>query len=442
MSLFNRLKSSRKVYSSDNYAKNYFGRCIGLGKRDIESFNEAQALFADGRVNESIYLCLKYIDQSFENIHFKAPVKKNIVKDFELYHATRKVDGFIDNNSFEAICRIGDIEKDNAGLYRLLLQNNSLHLYSTYVIDNNEILLKFCSSLKNLTAKKLYKGLEELALKGDKMAQFLPVEFEEVRCVDDYDVLSEDGKIKKIKTEYLLKWTNDILSFLNEHDIQKDIRIISCYLFAYVYRVDFLLVPYYRLWVLFDKMISAYHRKDRPSKENFSEIKSYLVQVEDMDYDELSSCFARPELLFDMPRSAAQKEITGFLKMQINDAMNISRTYGKDKAVIVFEHAAGFCFYNFLMNPALNRLLFLFMQVMHPGFFKKIGSKKLMADIDTRKPVQKNIEEEIEAIISEERTAYPYLRFFSNMLKYHSLFDFAYSFFNELIWLNFKKPDG
>ncbi len=442
MALFNRLKTIErgKTPGTGNYHS--FGRydITSDTRRDTGLCSVAKTFFSDGNIHESIESILKYF--GLDNVEIIKDPDNKIIRSFGLLHGTRKLTGFIENNRFEVICRTGTIGKDSSGLYRLLLQNNSLHQYSTYAIDDNKILLRFCSPLQNLSPEKFYNGLIELSLKGDKMAQFLPCEFSAVSYENDYDIEPENMKTKKIKTEYLLKWTGDMLDFLQKHEFQKDGGIISCNLLNYIYRVDFLLVPWYRLLVMIDKMMSAYHSKDRPSEKKFEEITLLLKEINRTDHNELCSYFIRPVTLFDMPRPATNKEIKGFLRMQINDGVNIARIYGKDKGVIVFEHAAGYCFYNYLMNSAIKRLLFLFIQVLHPGFFRKLGFKDLMADPNTGKPDRQNIEEAIRIIITEEKAVYPYLGFFSNMLKYHTLYDFAHSFFSELIWLNFKDPDG
>ena len=79
----------------------------------------------------------------------------------------------------------------------------------------------------------------------------------------------------------------------------------------------------------------------------------------------------------------------------------------------------------------------LYIHIVDNDYFKELGfSQQFLTDGRLNKAA---IENELDSIVKDARSAYPNFNFAKNMIKYDSLVNFAISYFKEFDFLNFSK---
>lgn len=417
-----------------------FGRFLECNKPAIftKIYNEATDHFKQGRHADSFVKFLDYLDNPpAKNVSFK---RSGDSVDFTITHGSAVITGTFDHNGTLATSEIGEYSGRSAALFRDLLTKNFSMNYCCFCTKNNRVYLKHISPLKESSPLKLYYAIKEMALKADIHSQSL---------FDDFDMLRESSRRERIEipqqekdviVKYLKQWIRDTFEATSAMSPEKDANLMSHYLLSLCYRIDFLLLPRGKVWKINDNAVAIYSDKVLTQSEKIRKMISYLKDILELSNSDLQKSFFRTVDTFALVNASTQNDLVQFYLDQFNSAKYYSDLHQEKNTVAVYEQALGYSTYFLGIYPAVNNLLTLYYRIFYPGFFNELGIKGDFYDAATGKFNKRAIENEIQAIIGHERKLYPSLAFLTQNLRYESQSRFAFTFLNEITYLNFLQP--
>jgi len=417
-----------------------FGRFLECNKPAVftKIYNEATDHFKQGRYADSFVKFLDYLATPPENnVTFK---RSGDSVEFSITHGSAVITGTFDSNGTFATSEIGEYSGRSAALFRDLLTKNFSMNYCCFCAKNNRIYLKHISPLKESSPLKLYYAIKEMALKADIHSQSL---------FDDFNMLHESSQREKkeatplektVKIKYLRQWINDTFNATSSMSPEKDANLMSHYLLALCYRIDFLLLPRGKVWKINDSAIAIYSDKVLTQSEKIRKMISFLKDILDLSDADMNGCFFKTVDTFGLVNGSTQNDLVQFLLDQFNSAKYYSDLNQEKNTIAVYEQALGYTTYFLGIYPAVRSLLTLYYRIFYPGFFNELGIKSDFYDAATGKFNKRAIENEIQSIIGHERKLFPSLNFITYNLRYESPSRFAFTFLNEITYLNFLQP--
>jgi len=416
---------------------NNFGRFLECNKPLYFStlFKEATDLFKEGRHSESFIKFLEYLEN---------PPQKNVTYEkngeninFSILHGSAKITGVFNNDGIYATSVIGEYSGVTTALFRDLLTKNFSMNYNCFCIRDLRVYLKHISPLKESSPMKLYYALKEMGLKADIHSQSLYDDFANLKENSGRAKTEIPVSEKMIKIKYLKQWIKDTFDATSSMSPEKDANLMSHYLLALCYRIDFVLAPKGKVWKINDMAVAVYSDKVMSQSEKIRKMISHLKDILDMSDFEAGESFFKTVETFGLVNGSTQNDLVQFYLDQFNSAKYYADLRQELNTMAVYEQALGYSLYFMGIYPAVKSLLLLYYRIFYPDFFEEMEIKSDFYNSETRKFNKRAIENEILAIISKERKAYPSLNFLIQNLRYEDKSRFTYTFLNEITYLNF-----
>jgi len=414
-----------------------FGRFLECNKPYVftKIWKESAELFKEKKYVESFERFLAYLENP---PHSNVSHKKEFDKiQFEIVHGSAVIKGTFDDSGLYATTEIGRFEGVATALFRDLLIKNFMMNYNSFCIDGKTVLIKHHSPQSECSPMKLYFALKEMAMKADIHSQAL---------FDDFNMLEESfGRAPKdipetelnVKVKYLKKWINETLSELSSMTPDKDANIMSHYLLSLSYRVDFLLSPRAKVWKLNDMAVAIYSDKVMTMSEKIRKMISYLRDILDLSDEVLKKSFFKTVDTFAIVNASNHNDLVQFFLKEFNSAKYYSERRLENHTQAVYEQSLGYVLYFQGVFPAVRELLTLYYKIFYPEFFEELGIKCSYYDPALNKFSKWTIESQIGKIISRNRKTYPKLIYYFQNLRYENKNSFAFTFLNEITYLNF-----
>lgn len=417
-----------------------FGRFLECNKPAVftKIYNEATDHFKQGRYVDSFVKFLDYIANPPENsVSYK---RTGDSVEFSINHGSARITGTFDFNGTLATSVIGEYSGHSAALFRDLLTKNFSMNYCCFCAHDSRIYIKHISPLKESSPLKLYYAIKEMALKADIHSQSLFDDFNMLRESSQRIRIEASDQEKSVKIKYIRQWIKDTFDATSAMSPEKDANLMSHYLLALCYRIDFLLLPRGKVWKMNDSAVAIYSDKILTQSEKIRKMISFLKDILDLSDADLNNCFFKTVDTFGLVNGSTQNDLVQFFLDQFNSAKFYSDLHQEKNTVAVYEQALGYTTYFLGIYPAVKSLLTLYYRIFYSGFFNELGIKSDFYDAATGKFNKRAIENEISFIISHERKLFPSLNFLIYNLRYESQSRFAYTFLNEITYLNFLQP--
>jgi len=438
MGLFDFLTGKKEQSKEDGVEFGHFLEC-NKPYAFTKIWKEATELFKDEKHIQSFERFLGYLENPpHKNVTYTKEFEKI---EFEIVHGSAIIKGTFDDKGLYAFTEIGRFNGVATALFRDLLIKNYMMHYNCFCIDDKTVIIKHHSPLSECSPTKMYYAIKEMAMKADIHSQAL---------FDDFGMLEESfGRAPKeipeterdIKVKYLKKWINDTFSELSSMTPDKDANIMSHYLLSLSYRVDFLLSPRAKVWKLNDMAVAIYSDKVLAVPEKIRKMMSYLRDILDMSDEDMKASFFKTVDTFAIVNASTHNDLVQFFLKEFSSAKYYAERRLDRHTQAVYEQALGYVLYFQGVFPPVRELLTLYYKIFYPEFFEEMGIKCNLYDPALNKFSKWTIEGQINKIISRNRKTYPKLMFYFQNLRYENSNSFAYTFLNEITFLNFwMKP--
>lgn len=436
--MLNKLFGRRKTIQPDEPQLN-FGRYSDNNKpvSKINHWKDADSLFREGKFAESLDAFFNYLrDDEVENVKF---TRNGNSGNFEISQGSKIAKGSFDNKSIKAEITLAKMPQPSVPVMRRLLEHNFNLYYTRYALDGNRLCMRFDSEVAGATPSKLYYGLRELAIRGDKQDDLLVLDFATLQKTDHDHVIPMPDSEKEVRETFMRKWLGETLELVNSLDAAKFCGGISYLLLTCILRIDYLICPEGKLLSEFEKVLAIYFKNDE---------RTVVDKNRDM-IDALQKILAKnkSEIYQDLFRSKYTFAIVAPTTFQtvvdsINGALQNMPWYRENNyphiANRVIEYGISYCQYSYSLPRPVSDLFLVFMKVNHSEYFKAMGSREwyynpAKSDFNT-----KAIGYKIQDITEEWKDKYPKIQFRTEALRFDNLVNFNHSFVNEISLLNLE----
>jgi hypothetical protein len=420
-----------------------FGRGINadIAKNEDELFNKAYEAFEKKEILKAYEFFFNSLMNykngiSNENIIL---TKENKTLKFIIYQGSAKINGFTTNKKLYAEVTMVKAKNTNVALKRYALERNYQFTYINYCSDGKYIKLKLNLDNITMTPQKAFYPLRELALNADYDKEHMLSEFEQKELEDIQHIKKPDASELKVKYEFLHKWIEALNEKIRSLPAEDSIGMQSFSYLNFLFKIDYLLVPKFKIYQQLTKHLQDYFADDEvlPEVKN-AELAKYILTLEKLNFDEFSTNFYDAKYTFSQIEKSSYDEFVTF----IDDTLLKLRWYKNNRhpqiIPTIYSYIALYSLYNYGLNPAARKLLHIYICVICADFINALGCSGYY-DNNKNKFLKSEIIAQIEDIVSEYKHRYKLLKAFGDELDFTSLNDFSNSYFSALKNLNFHE---
>lgn len=423
--------------------KHSFGRGINanLSKDEEELFNKSYEAFEA----KDILNAYEYFFKSLENFLNNASSKNIILSreedklNFEIFQGSARVVGTITKEKLYAEAIITKKHSANVALKRLLLERNYQLTYSYYFSDDEFIKIKLSHDNITMNTQKVFFPLREIALNADFDKEYIKSEFPDI-AIEDIEHLEpiNDDELT-IKYNFLHKWADEIKTKILSLPSNDNAGMQSFMLLYFIFKIDYLLVPKYKIFQQSSKKVQEYFSDENLSVESKNEeIREYISELEEISFEEFKTNFYEAKYTFNPTEKTSHEEIEIF----ITESLSKIRWYKNNRynqiIPTMYAYIALYLLYNYGLHPITKRLLHTLVEIQNPKFFEALGYHTLY-DEESSAFSKRTIISRIEEIITPYQSRYKLLKPFGDKLNFTSLNEFSNSFYLQLKNLNFEE---
>ena len=419
-----------------------FGRGINasLSKDEENLFNKSAEAFEKhdilGGYDFFLRSLIHYMDDiSKENVVIK---QENNKLNFIIYQGSAKITAEVTKKYLQAEVLMIKSANANVALKRYILERNYQFTYAFYLSDGENIKLKIYSDNNTMSPQKLFFPLRELALNADFDKEHIKTEFPDINLEDIEHLEMIDNKELKIKYNYLHKWIDDLELKISTLPASDTKGMHSFLYLNLLFKIDYLLLPKYRIYQKMSKKIQKYFSDETSGVEaKNEELKKEILNLKKLSFEVFSSNFYNAKYTFSPFEKTPYEELSNF----IDETLLKVRWYKNNRypqiIPTIYEYIAFYSLYNYGLNQVLKELLSLLVEVQNPNFFKEFGYKVLY-DSKTQTLAKKEIINRIDTIINSHKDRFKSIRAFGKELNFDTLNEFSNSFYIQIKHLNFE----
>ena len=417
------------------------GTNANISPDEEELFNKSYEAFENNEALDAY----EYFLNSLQNYQDETPNKNiSITRDekslnFELFQGTAKIVGTITDKTFYAEVIIVKKEDANVALKRYILERNYQLTYSCYFTDSEYIKLKLFYNNITMSPQKIFFPIRELALNADFDKERIISEFDGVKLQDIGHIKDINRDDLEIKFKFCQLWIEELETRVSTLPSNDNTGMLAFLYLNFLFKIDYLLVPKYKIYQKTTKKIQEYFGEENSSIEaKNEELKSYITKLKKMDFKEFSQNFYNAKYTFNPIEKSSYEEVINF----INESLIKIRWYKNNRynQVIptIYRYIAFYCLYNYGLNQVQRNLLHLLIKIQNSTFFEELEYKvhyNKENDSFSKRAIISNIED----IIQKRQTHFKSLEAFGDKLNFSSMNEFSNSFYTQLKHLNFEE---
>jgi len=430
-------------FQTTHTLKHTFGRGINasIALNEEELFINSSESFTKKEIIDAYEYFLRSLinyadDTSNENVLLK---REDGVLYFTLYQGSAKVEGKITHESLYAEAVIVEKSNANVALKRYLLERNYQFTYAYYFSGDKYLKLKLSFDNITMSPQKIFFPLREIALNADHDKEYIKSQFSDIQLEDISHIKELDKDEVRIKYNYFKKWLKE----LDENQLllpSSDALSMQAYLYlGLLLRIDYLLVPKYKIAHKLTKKVLEYYIQENASMElRIEELRLYIEKLKTVSFEEFSQNLYNANYTFNPMDKSSTEDVLTF----ISESLVKVRWYKNNRyyQIIpsIYKYIALYALFNYGLNPVLRELFHLFVEIQFSCFFKELGYKTLYNE-ESETFTKKSIIARVEEIMNNYSNRYKNLEAFGNLLNYNSLNDFSNSFYLQLQELDFEE---
>ena len=387
-----------------------------------EYFFQSLLNFTDNNSNENITM-----QKSETELHF------------EIFQGCAKIKGVISDETLNAEVIIVKKEHASVALKRYILERNYQLTYANYFSDDTYIKLKLYLDNITLTPQKIFFPIREIALNADFDKEHIMSEFPEIPLqeIEHITPVSEDEL--RIKYDALKIWIDELDAKVLTLPSNDSTGMQAFLYLNILLQIDYLLVPKYAIYQKLSKKMREYFSDENTTIEaKNEELKKYVLQLKEIDYEEFSSNFYNAKYTFNPIEKSSFEEFVIF----ISESLIKVRWYKNNRypqiIPTIYKYMAFYSLYNYGVNPVVKELLHTLVQIQNASFFDSLDCGKLY-DEETQVLSKRTIISRIQEIVSRHEEKYRDLVLPTEELNFSSLNEFNNSYYTMLKNLDFEE---
>lgn len=420
-----------------------FGRYSDAYKEaaNYAAWESALQCFEDGDYLTAFEAFFTYLrDETEDNVRCR---REGDALYFELYQGSKRISGVADTRHFRAEAKIARLGAASAEMLQQLTAMNYELKYSRFAIDPQHCLcIIFASDASDASPYKLYQGLKEMALKADKQDDLLLAEYKELLPVEVNHLHQLSSQEKQIKLAFLQrKISSELTYFASNHcNPEEHPGAIAYLLLDLIYKLDYLLRPEGRTMESLERMHRMYFAREEQQAVSYKNLRliGELQELQRRAAEHFEKELYHGKSTFGLTLPVNHDRVKHLISGELrNMDWYQENGYGR-VALAVPGYIVGYCLFNFAVLPPLRDFFHLYYRVREHTYFKELGSKEDLLDIDGR-PAGRAIRSALSEISERHRSDYPRLRPQLTNLRFDSLVNFSRSYLRMLHDLDLSK---
>ncbi len=405
-----------------------------LFNKSYQAFEQKNTLDAYAYFFESL---INFSDEkSNENITMN---KTDDALEFEIYQGSSRVQGRITQENLYAEVILVKKKHTSVALKRYVLERNYQLTYANYFSDDEYIKLKLYLDNITLSPQKIFFPLRELALNSDFDKEHIVSEFPEIPLEDIEHLQALDTNELQIKYDYLQKLIEEIEAKVVTLPSNDNSGMQSFLYLNILLKIDYLLVPKYKIYQKLSKKIQAYFSNDQVTLESRNEeLRKYVEELKTLTLEEFSRNFYDAKYTFNPIEKSSYEELVTF----INESQNKIKWYKNNRypQVIptIYQYIAFYSLYNYGINSVIKELFHTLVMIQNAPYFASLKCGKLY-DAEKESLNKRAIISKLQDIVSKHQEKYKNLTLFTDELNFASLDEFSYSYYTLLKNLDFEE---
>lgn len=380
---------------------------------------------------ESLDAFFEYLrDDAVGNVEYS---RTGETADFKLFQGSKIVTGRVDNGQMTAIVKLVKMKQPSVPVMRRLLEMNFGLYYSRFALDNDELSMRFDTSIATANPNKLYYGLKELATKSDKQDDLLVEDFTSLEAIGQEHIIQIPEQEKEVKYNAIQQWIKETLDKIASVDTNNFSGGINYLLLTLAYRIDFMTVPEGGLLNELEKIVAIYFKKDeRPLIEKNRDMIEEFKKLQAKPKEDFFKSLFRSKHTFSIVAPPNARTVAEVIE-ESNKNMQWYRANNHEYfANKVMEYGLAYSQYSFSLPRPITELFEIFMRVNYPDYFTSLGQKNILYNCQMKSFNISAINSNIEKVIAAWKAKYPKMTFNTSNLNYMSLMSFNESFTTQI----------
>jgi hypothetical protein len=404
-----------------------------------EKWQEAEDLYKEKRFIPALTAFFEYLrDEEENNVHFE-PNGEGF--SFSLVQGSGKVVGECDGQTVVARLPLAVMDYPGTAIMRRLLDLNYNLYYSHTALDaDNTLYMIFNSSVSSASPDKMYQGLREITVKGDKIDDLLLTDFNSLKRAEGGSITSLTEQELSTKYRYFREWIEAVLTEVDKLNPDSFAGAIAYMLLGTVYRIDFLITPQGKLLSELEAIHRIYwDKKDEVTLvERNKQIKNALRKLLDLMAADFAKSLYYSKNTFAISGVPKSDKVREYINNANKDAQWYSENKYPDAALRLNEYGVLYSQFVYSVPRVQTLLVKIYMAVMHSAFFAEMGFERKLYDAGGNGFDREAIEEAVNESIAKYEDKFPYLKWHHDRVKYNSLYDFGVSFSEQIANLNLE----
>jgi hypothetical protein len=422
--------------------KHKFGRGINANLHEDEEdlFNKSYEAFERKDILDAYEYFFKSLQNYSNDISNNNIIlnRENDKLNFEIYQGSSRINGYVTKEHLYADSILTKKTSKNIALKRYLLERNYQLTYAVYFSDDKYIRLKIFHDNITMSPQKIFFPLREIALNADYDKEYTKNEFNvTIEDIGHLKPLNENEL--EIKFNYLHKWIDIAMDKISTFPSNDNAGMQSFTLLYLFYKIDYLIVPKYKIYQKTSKKVQKYFNDDTlPIEAKNEELKNYLHILREMPLDEFRENFYDAKYTFNPSEKTSHEEMSLFISESLTKIRWYKNNRYNQVIPIIYKYIGLHLLYNYGLNPVIKQLLHTLIEIQNPDFFAALEYEPLY-DEDNDSFSNRAIITKIEEIISPYKSQFKSLEPFGDKLNFNSLNEFSNSFYLQLNDLNFEE---
>ncbi len=418
-----------------------FGRYSDNNKsqKKTQSWYAAEDRYKEKKYTEAIVAFFDYLrDDDEDNVLVKQD-GDNFT--FTIFQGSKKVHGEIRNGKISARSPLVVMETPRTAVMRRLLEMNYSLYYSHSGMDNgNTLYMVFLSDVQATNPSKLYYGLRELATKADRQDDLLVTDFPSLKQTDHEHVQPVPDQEADVKYKYFKKWTEETLARVSQLNQDAFSGAIAYLLLTLIYRIDFLILPESKLLSEIEKINGLYwDKKDEVALvERNQMMKEAIRKLLNISREEFGQSLRRSKNTFSIATPPKNDKVRDHIISANKDSRWYIENKYEDIALVINEYGLLYNQFIYSMPRLQTDLITIYMMVMHPDYFKELGMKETLYNVQEKTFNKEPIEAGVDQAVARFKNKFKHLKWDHNRISYDSLYDFGLDFSEYLSNLNLE----
>ncbi len=359
--------------------------------------------------------------------------------EFTFFQGSKIIEGRVHDGQLTAQVKLARMQQPSVPVMRRLLEMNFGLYYSRFALDDNDLCMRFDTSMATANPNKLYYGLKELATKSDKQDDLLVGDFATLEAIGNEHIVGISEQEKQVKYNFMQAWIAETLDKIASVDNNNFSGGINYLLLTLAYRIDFLMVPEGSLLNDIEKIVAVYFKKDDiPVLEKNRDMIEAFKRLQAKPQEEVCKHLFRSKHTFAIVAPPPAKAVSEVIAESNKNMQWYRINHHEYFANKVLEYGLAYSQYSYSLPRPLTDFFEIFMRINYPDFFAALGMKESYYNPQTNLFHQGAIHSQLHKIADKWKEKYPKMIFNTSKLSYSSLLAFNESFTQQIQDMNLE----